>query len=377
MRTAQKMFLTFILSSACILVYQYQLSRARFISQDLDRADGDIEVQNLNIVKRLLSSNGGENSTTTTTTTTVTTPTIKLVNYTKNNKNNTIAQLKQQYLVDSNTATNTKLNNDNGNRCTCDQKDATNSERHLPPLYVITPTYHRPQWLAELTRLGYTLKHVPNLVWLVVEDAPKPSEIVTKLLKKFNIPFEHMAAQMPEKYRKLKVKPRGVSNRLRALDWIRANATDGVLYFADDDNTYDVDIFTEMRFTKKVSMWPVGLVGKYGVSSPIVKNGTIIGFYDGWVGGRKFPVDMAGFAVNVKFFLSRKNATMPYKAGFEEDGFLKSLNPISLHDIELLASNCTEILTWHTQTRKYGNATPVDMKKYSNTNLVKLNEFVI
>lgn len=41
-------------------------------------------------------------------------------------------------------------------------------------------------------------------------------------------------------------------------------------------------------------MWPVGLITKYGVSSPIVRNGTISGFYDGWIGGRKFPVDMAG-----------------------------------------------------------------------------------
>lgn len=52
---------------------------------------------------------------------------------------------------------------------------------------------------------------------------------------------------MPEKYRKMKSKPRGVSNRLRAIEWIKANATDGVLYFADDDNTYDVDIFTKVR----------------------------------------------------------------------------------------------------------------------------------
>lgn len=90
-------------------------------------------------------------------------------------------------------------------------------------------------------------------------------------------------------------------------------------------------------------MWPVGLIGKFGVSSPVVKNGTIIGFYDSWSGGRKFPVDMAGFAVNVQFLLSRKNFTMPYKAGFEEDGFLKSLQPLSLHEIEVLASNCTEV----------------------------------
>lgn len=52
---------------------------------------------------------------------------------------------------------------------------------------------------------------------------------------------------MPAKFRKNKVKPRGVSNRNRGLDWIRANASDGVLYFADDDNTYDLDIFEEVR----------------------------------------------------------------------------------------------------------------------------------
>lgn len=52
---------------------------------------------------------------------------------------------------------------------------------------------------------------------------------------------------MPAKFRKNKVKPRGVSNRNRGLEWIRANASEGVLYFADDDNTYDLDIFDEVR----------------------------------------------------------------------------------------------------------------------------------
>lgn len=98
-----------------------------------------------------------------------------------------------------------------------------------------------------------------------------------------------------------------------------------------------------MRFTKKVSMFPVGLISKYGVSSPIVRNGTISGFYDGWIGGRKFPVDMAGFAVNVNFLLSRPNASMPFKPGYEEDGFLKSLSPLNLTEIELMASNCTQV----------------------------------
>lgn len=90
-------------------------------------------------------------------------------------------------------------------------------------------------------------------------------------------------------------------------------------------------------------MFPVGLVTSFGVSSPIVRNGTVSGFYDGWIGGRKFPVDMAGFAVNVAFFLSREKAKMPFTPGYEEDGFLKSLLPFELTEIELLASNCTEV----------------------------------
>lgn len=101
--------------------------------------------------------------------------------------------------------------------------------------------------------------------------------------------------------------------------------------------------FFQMRYTKKVSMWPVGLITKFGVSTPIVKNGVLHGFYDGWIGGRKFAVDMAGFAVSVKFLLDRPKALMPFKPGYEEDGFLKSLSPLNVTEIELLASNCTEV----------------------------------
>lgn len=100
-----------------------------------------------------------------------------------------------------------------------------------------------------------------------------------------------------------------------------------------------------MRYTKRVSMWPVGLITKLGVSSPIVRDGKFIGFYDGWIAGRKFPVDMAGFAVSVNFLLQRPKASMPFKPGFEEDGFLKSLAPFEPQNIELLASNCTKVIS--------------------------------
>lgn len=249
--------------------------------------------------------------------------------------------------------------------------------RLLPPLYIITPTYRRPEQLAEITRLGYTLKHVRNLFWLIVEDAESRTESVTRLLRQIDVPFVHLTAPMPAKYRKLKVKPRGVSNRNRGLQWIRANATEGVLYFADDDNTYNLEIFEQMRHIRKVGMWPVGLISKYGVSSPIVTNGTINGFYDGWIGGRKYPIDMAGFAVSVKFLLSRPKGEMPFKAGYEEDGFLRSLDPLDMKEIDLLAANCTEILTWHTQSKKNPPALPLNLTKYGTTNLVKLTKTLV
>lgn len=248
----------------------------------------------------------------------------------------------------------------------------------LPMLYIITPTYRRSEQIPELTRMSHTLMHIPNIYWLVIEDAKERTPLVTDLLERTGLNYEHLVAPMPEVYKNRKgAKPRGVSNRNRGLEWLRANATTGVFYFADDDNTYDLQIFEEMRYTKRVSMWPVGLITKLGVSTPVVHKGKFTGFYDGWIAGRKFPVDMAGFAVSVKFLLERPKASMPYKPGFEEDGFLKSLAPFEPKDIELLASNCTKVLAWHTQTKKNEPSKPLDMKKYNNTNLVILKQIIV
>ena len=52
---------------------------------------------------------------------------------------------------------------------------------------------------------------------------------------------------MPDGFLKIHKNPRGVSNRNRALEWIYLNADDrGVVYFADDDNTYDLRVFQEV-----------------------------------------------------------------------------------------------------------------------------------
>lgn len=79
--------------------------------------------------------------------------------------------------------------------------------------------------------------------------------------------------------------------------------------------------------------------------------GRVIGFFDSWPAKRLWPVDMAGFAISLDYLERSPNATMPYKAGYEEDEFLKSIG-LKMADIEPKAKNCSEVLVWHTQTKK-------------------------
>ncbi|XP_037821126.1 galactosylgalactosylxylosylprotein 3-beta-glucuronosyltransferase P-like [Lucilia sericata] len=349
-----KMYLTIFVATTCMymVLYQYHISRQPMPQAEIIKhKDKSIDKENTNGI-------GVASSASSSSRVTARTSSTELLQKTKQSKNN---------------------NNNNSDKLSSQQvqEQQQHHQTYKPPLYIITPTYRRPEQLAELTRLGYTLKHVVNLLWLVIEDANRTSDNVIQILNRIGVPYEYFLAPMPDEYKKAKAKPRGVSNRNRGLQWLRENATEGVFYFADDDNTYDINIFEQMRYTKKVSMWPVGLVTKFGVSSPIVKAGKLTGFYDGWIGGRKYPVDMAGFAVSVKFLHDRPNAKMPFKTGYEEDGFLKSLAPLNNTEIELLANNCTEILTWHTQTKKNNPAEIVNATKYGDTNLMLLEKMLV
>lgn len=52
-------------------------------------------------------------------------------------------------------------------------------------IYFITPTYPRREQFAELTRLGQTLMHVPNLHWIVADDNRDCNPQITQIFQKF------------------------------------------------------------------------------------------------------------------------------------------------------------------------------------------------
>jgi hypothetical protein len=58
----------------------------------------------------------------------------------------------------------------------------------------------------------------------------------------------------------------------------------------------------QMLEITSVGVWPVGAMYTGYVSSPIVsmKEGIVLGFFDGFSKTRTFPVDFAGFAINLQ-----------------------------------------------------------------------------
>lgn len=232
---------------------------------------------------------------------------------------------------------------------------------NLPIVYTVTPTYSRPTQKAELTRLSQTLLLVPNLHWIIVEDAAERTDLVTRFLKRSGLHFTHLNVATPSEYKLSSndptwLKPRGVQQRNLAISWLRQNLNskraNGVVYFADDDNTYDVDLFEEMRFTETVSVWPVGLVGALLVERPLVENEKVIGWFSAWKPNRPFPMDMAGFGVNLKLLLDHPTAMFNLSAprGFQESSLLQSM--VTLNQLEPRADNCSKVLVWHTRTEK-------------------------
>ncbi|VDL95885.1 unnamed protein product [Schistocephalus solidus] len=231
----------------------------------------------------------------------------------------------------------------------------------LPKIFLITATYNRLEQTAELTRLCHTFLHVPNIHWLVIEDATNISSKVSKLLGRCGVPFTLLHAKTPAAEVQRPEEPRwrharGVAQRNRGLRWLRENLVQnqdkGVVYMADDDNTYSLQLFDEIRTTKRVSTWPVAFVGGLPWEGCVTKPDEphvierMWSIFKPW---RVFPVDMAGFAVNLDLILSHPTAEFVYhkKPGLLETEFLKQLGLRNFTEMEPKADGCKRVSACH------------------------------
>lgn len=135
-------------------------------------------------------------------------------------------------------------------------------EPRLPTIYAITPTYSRPVQKAELTRLANTFRQVAQLHWILVEDRATRSELVSSFLARAGLPNTHLHVPTPRRYKRPWL-PRATEQRNAGLAWLRQrhqhqSAQPGVLFFADDDNTYSLELFQEV-----VARPPLGGQGRW------------------------------------------------------------------------------------------------------------------
>ncbi|XP_065319216.1 galactosylgalactosylxylosylprotein 3-beta-glucuronosyltransferase 1-like [Gordionus sp. m RMFG-2023] len=264
--------------------------------------------------------------------------------------------------------------------------------------------------------MTHTLALVPNVRWIVIEDANEPSSKVANILKNSQHPYAHL--YIHREYNDLN-HYRGCAQRNLGIAWLRnsfhvyessiptpsskSNTTNhrksmsqstfytqmashfenkyrkstnpfqrkslrsstnspvwqdntynknGIVYFADDDNIYDLDLFYQMREIKSVGVWPVAFCGGIYLERPLVVNGKVAEWLVAYDKKRPMATDMAGFAVNLNLFL--KNSDVYFDELHNPDGlesnFLRKI--VDLQHLEPLANSCTQILVWHTQTKK-------------------------
>lgn len=145
----------------------------------------------------------------------------------------------------------------------------------------------------------------------------------------------------------------------------------------DDDNTYEIDLFNEMKLIKehKVGVWPVGLVGGLLVEKPLLDvSNTVIGFNSAWRPERPFPIDMAGFAISTKLLLENPDAVFSYdvQRGYQESEILRHLT--TLKELQPLADHCRKVYVWHTRTEqpKLEAENKIKAKGYASNNGIEV-----
>nr|XP_027228583.1 galactosylgalactosylxylosylprotein 3-beta-glucuronosyltransferase 2-like [Penaeus vannamei] len=155
-------------------------------------------------------------------------------------------------------------------------------------IYVVTSTYLRTNQVAEMVQLAQTLMLVPDVYWIVTED--------TRLDNEFLL-LDGDSVHVPEEMHPVVAPP-----------WLGSARTPrwGGSTFAADGN---------IRSTRGVSVFPVGLAKDLQLSTPVVKEGRFSGWYDDFEGDLQFPVEFAGFAFSVELLLKVFHDLMPTYPG--------------------------------------------------------------
>ncbi|KAK9148653.1 hypothetical protein Scep_007410 [Stephania cephalantha] len=235
------------------------------------------------------------------------------------------------------------------------------SQDELPiyqkPLIVVTPTYVRPFQAYYLNRLAQTLKLVPPpLLWIIVEMSSQSVEMAG-ILRRSGVMYRHLVCDK----NLTDIKDRGVHQINVALSHIELHHLDGIVYFADDDNVYSLDLFEQMREIRRFGTWPVATLiaskNRAILEGPVCNGNQVNGWHTVFNprGVRRFYAAMTGFSFNSTILWDPKRWHRPtlepirlfdiVKEGLKETTFIEQVVEDESQMEGLL--NCSRVMVWN------------------------------
>ncbi|KAK4353271.1 hypothetical protein RND71_028789 [Anisodus tanguticus] len=270
-------------------------------------------------------------------------------------------------------------------------------------LIVVTPTYDRALQGYYLNRLSEVLKLVKSpLLWIVVEMNVASAE-TADILRKTGVMYRHLVCSK----NMTDIKDRGVHQRNVALEHIERHRLDGIVYFADDDNIYSLELFESISSIKtseccwkgkklrgrpgcslpesRFGTWPVAMLAqsksKAVLEGPVCNGSQVIGWHTNEKSKqlRRFHVDLSGFAFNSTILWDPKKWHRPtsdpirqldnVKEGFQlevgnllsdylqETTFIEQIVEDE-SQMEAIPPGCSRVLNWHLHLEARGLVYP-------------------
>lgn len=247
-------------------------------------------------------------------------------------------------------------------------------------LIIVTPTYARPLQAYYLNRLAYTLKLVqPPLLWIVVEMNSQ-SEETADILRRSSVMYRHLVC----KKNLTDIKDRNVHQRNVALYHIETHHLDGIVYFANEDNIYSIDLFEQMRRIRRFGTWTVAKQtwdrSRILLEGSVCNGTQVIGWHISWSSSNmrflRFHAEMSGFAFNSTILWDPKRWQRPtlepirqldaFKDGFQSSSFIEQVvEDESQMECLLQEQDGSKIMVWVLNVESFHSFYP---PKWSVTN---------
>ncbi|KAK4745530.1 hypothetical protein SAY87_011842 [Trapa incisa] len=255
------------------------------------------------------------------------------------------------------------------------------------PLIIVTATQTGPFQAFYLNRLASTLKLVPPpLLWVVVEMNAQSHESAN-VLRKTGVMYRHVVCNK----NLTDLTGMRVHQRNAALSHIEVHRLDGIVYFADEENVYSIDLFEDMRKIRRFGTWVVGKVSERRngavLEGPVCNGTEVIGWHldrsKRWARARRFQMEMSGFAFNSTILWDPKRWHRPtlepirqldtVKEGFQVTAFVEQLVEDE-SQMEGLPSSCLRVMAWEVHREDTSTALYAQYLSATN-NLDHINPF--